>query len=189
MQDYRVKATIDTRRATEDPSTHILGVVVTLEYPQSGHRLTVHLSGVKLENFHACNPSVKLPPDIIFEGEGIHEAICTAILEEVEKAANWNIPEVDVVNEARARMKGLIDFLAANGQSLGFDDDSDTLFIAPKGLQWDNQGNGGDDLIPVTAEELEYRSEHCDICSGKICFCRPNDGSEYLEKNGLRKAK
>ena len=186
MAECHAKVTIDTRREV-DPNTHLLDVVVTLFYADWGHPLTIHLFDVKVTDFRGCHPSVILPRQAIFEGEGIAEAIRVAITEEVVKGLEWNIPEDDVVNDARARMKGLIDFLAAHGQSLGFDDDSDTLFIAPRGLQWDNQDKGGDNLVPVTGDELEYRSEHCDICSGKICFCRPSDGSEYLEKNGLRK--
>lgn len=188
MSECNVKVTIDTRREV-DPNTHMLGVVVTLYYADWGHPLTIHLFNVKVTDFRTCHPSVILPRDVIFEGEGIAEAIRFAIAEEVVKGLEWNIPGDAVIQEARERVKSLIDFLSAHGQSLGFDDDNDTLFIAPKGLQWDNHGNGGDDLIPVTGEELEYRSEHCDICSGKICFCRPNDGSEYFEENGLRKAR
>jgi hypothetical protein len=187
MSEWNVKATIDTRRE-ETPDVHVLGVVVTLCPEEGGRPLTIHLSEVKLKDFRGCHPSVVLPYTVMFI-DGLDEAIRTAILEEVENSINWNIPEDDVVNEARARMKGLLDFLAANGQSLGFDEDNDTLFIAPKGLQWDNQGKGGNALVPVTGEELEYRSEHCDICSEKICFCHPYDGSESLEKNGLRKAR
>lgn len=188
MSEWNVNVTIDTRRETT-PDVHLLDVVVTLCPEEGGHSLTIHLFDVKVTDFRTCHPSVTLPREVIFEGEGIAESIRFAIAEEVVKGLEWNIPEDAVVSEARARMKGLIDFLASHGQSLGFDDDNDTLFIAPKGLQWDNHGDGGDDLVPVTGEELEYRSEHCDLCSGKICFCRPNDGSEYLEKNGLRKAK
>lgn len=188
MAECHTKVTIDTRREV-DPDTQLLDVVVTLSYADWGHPLTIHLFDVKVTDFRGCHPSVTLPREVIFEGEGIAEAIRFAIAEEVVKGLEWNIPDDAVIQEARERVKSLIDFLASHGQNLGFDDDDDTLFIAPKGLQWDNQGKGGNDLVPVTGEELEYRSEHCDLCSGKICFCRPNDGSEYFEQNGLRKAK
>lgn len=189
MSEWNVKVTIDTRRE-ETPDVHVLGVVVTLCPEEGGRPLTIHLSEVKLKDFRGCHPSVVLPYTVMFI-DGLDEAIRTAILEEVENSINWNIPEDDVVNEARARMKGLNDFLAANGQSLGFDDTNDTLFIAPKGMRWiDRVANGNsDEYVPVTAEELDYRTENCDLCSGKICFCHTSDTSEYLEKCGLRKAK
>lgn len=189
MPDYRVKATIDTRRATENPDTHVLDVVVTVDYPQSDCHFTVHLSEVKLTNFRGCNPSVTLPHTVIFEGEGLHDAIIAAILDAVEKAS-WNLPENEVVTEARYRVKMLIRWLTENGQSLGFDESSDTLFIAPKGMLWTNDSTAdGGEYVPVTSEELQYRTEKCDLCSGKICFCHANDSTEYLERCGLRKAK
>lgn len=190
MAECRTKVTIDTRREV-DPNTQLLDVVVTLSYPDWGHPLTIHLFDVKVTDIRGCHPSVILPREVIFEGEGIAEAIRFAIAEEVINGLEWNIPDDSVIHEARERVKSLIDFLASHGQSLGFDDTNDTLFIAPKGMRWiDRVANGNsDEYVPVTAEELDYRTENCDLCSGKICFCHTSDTSEYLEKCGLRKAK
>ena len=127
------------------------------------------------------------------EQSPLYTADCAAdVLAELIKTNNkqkWNLPSIEVTVAAVVKMNELIKLLADNGQCLGFDDDSDTLFIAPKGLQWDNTGAHEEELVPVTAEELEYRSENYNLCSGKICFVRPNDGSESLKKNGLRKKK
>lgn len=142
------------------------------------------------------------------EQSPLYTADCAAdVLEELIKTNNkqeWNLPSVEVTVAAVVKMNELIKLLADNGQCLGFDEDSDTLFIAPKGLQWDNTGahedatkgmrwgkagDNQDDFVPVTAEELEYRSQNYNLCSGKICFVHPSDSSEYLEKCGLRKKK
>ena len=125
------------------------------------------------------------------EQSPLYTADCAAVvLEELIASAQpkeWNLPNKELVSSARSLIVQLVNLLETNGQSLGFDEDNDNLFIAPKGMAWNTLEDN--ESLPVTSDELDYRSEKMSLCHGKICFVHPSDSTEYLAKCGLRKEK
>lgn len=148
--------------------------------------LDFDISGVKASHINGCHPEITFPDAISCYNGSVVQKIREAIVDELVAEREFNLPDTALIEAVRAQFKDILDVLAEHGQCLAFDEDNDTLFIGPKGMQWTSYE---DDRTPVTEKEIEYRVDHCDIACGKIVFLHSSDGTEYWAKNGLTKAK
>lgn len=148
--------------------------------------LEFDIRGVRASHINGCNPEIMFPDTISCYNGAVVQKIREAIVDELVAERDFNLPETALVDAVREQFKDILEVLEEHGQCLAFDEDNDTLFIGPKGMQWTSYE---DDRTPVTEKEIEYRVDHCDIACGKIVFLHSSDGTEYWAKNGLTKAK
>lgn len=149
--------------------------------------LDFDISGVRASRINGCNPEITFPGTISCHNGAVVQKIREAIVEELVAERDFNLPETALVDAVREQFKDILDILEEHGQCLAFDEDTDTLFIGPKGMRWNADNDG--ERAPVTNKEIEYRVDHCDISCGKIIFLHSSDSTEYWAKNGLTKEK
>lgn len=148
--------------------------------------LDFDISGVRASRINGCPPEITFPDTISCYNGSVVQKIREAIVEELVAERDFNLPDTALIEAVREQFKAILEVLEEYGQCLAFDEDTDTLFIGPKGLCWNSYE---DDRAPVTTEEIAYRVDHCDIGCGKIVFLHSGDSTEYWADNGLTKAK
>lgn len=178
------KCRINRKHGTDTDSL-VLDVHIKLDVG-GDNPLEFDISGVRASHINGCHPEIKFPDTISCYNESVVQKIREAIVDELVAEREYKLPGTNLADAVRAQFKDILEILDEHGQCLAFDEDTDTLFIGPKGLRWDSSEAG---RAPVTSEEISYRVDHCDISCGKIIFLHSSDGTEYWAKNGLTKAK
>ena len=150
--------------------------------------LDFDISGVKASRINGCHPEITFPDTISCYNGAVVQKIREAIVDELVAEREFNLPDTALIEAVRNQFKDILDVLAEHGQCLAFDNETDTLFIGPKGMLWHADEDDGE-RAPVTNDEIVYRLEHCDIIREKIIFLNSADSDEYWAKNELTKAK
>lgn len=150
--------------------------------------LDFDISGVKASHINGCHPEITFPDTISCYNGAVVQKIREAIVDELVAEREFNLPDTALIEAVRGQFKDILEVLAEHGQCLAFDNETDTLFIGPKGMLWHADEDDGE-RVPVTNEEIVYRLDHCDISCGKIIFLSSSDSTEYWAENGLTKAK
>lgn len=178
------KCRINRKHGTD---TDNLALDVHIELDVGGDNpLEFDIRGVRASHINSCHPEITFPDTISCYNGAVVQKIREAIVDELVAERDFKLPDTLLVDAVREQFKDMLEALEEHGQCLAFDEDTDTLFIGPKGMHWETYGDG---RVPVTNEEIEYRVDHCDIGCGKIVFLHSTDGTEYWAKNGLTKAK
>jgi hypothetical protein len=138
--------------------------------------LEFDISGVKASRINGCHPEITFPDTISCYNGSVVQKVREAIVEELVAERDFKLPDTLLVDAVRDQFKSILEVLEEHGQSLAFDEDTDTLFIGPKGLRWNSYEA---DRAPVINEEIEYRVDHCDIACGNIVFLHSADSTEY----------
>lgn len=149
--------------------------------------LEFDISGVKASHINGCHPEITFPDTISWYNGAVALKIREAIVDELVAEREFNLPDTALIEAVRGQFKDILDVLAEHGQCLAFDNETDTLFIGPKGMLWHADEDDGV-RAPVTNDEILYRLEHCDISREKIIFLSSADSAEYWANNGLTKA-